>query len=58
MLNGFYRLVIAQSVAGGEREVIDLYFEEMVDALPNSRIIVAGESLDPTSPLVEGADPA
>lgn len=55
---GHCRLVAAQTVTGDDREVIDLYFEELTGPLATSRIIVADDALNPPSPLMESVDVA
>ena len=52
---GHYRLVAAQHVTGDDKEVIDLYFEPLTEALESSAILVADEALTPSTPLIETA---
>lgn len=52
---GHYRLIAAQSAAGHDEEVIDLYFEPLTKALERSAILVADEALNPPTPLIETA---
>jgi hypothetical protein len=52
----YYRLIAAQAVGADgldDREIIDLYFEELSAPLKFSRILVADAALDPPSPLLE-----
>jgi hypothetical protein len=52
---GNYRLVAAQRVTGDEEEAIDLFFELLTKPLERSAVLVAGQALNPPSPLIETA---
>jgi hypothetical protein len=55
LLPGSYRLVIAQTAIGDQREEIDLFFAPSTSAEPHSEIIMRDDELNPPSPLVETA---
>jgi hypothetical protein len=55
---GHYRLVAAQTVTADDREAIDLYFERLTEPLAKSRIVVADDALDASSPLLETSEVA
>jgi hypothetical protein len=56
--NGHYRLVAAQTVTSDDREGIDLYFEQLLEPLATSQIIIADDALHPPSPLLESVEVA
>jgi hypothetical protein len=55
---GRYRLVAAQRVVAEDQEEIDLYFEEVDEALATSRILRADDGLRPRMPLLESSEVA
>jgi hypothetical protein len=54
----YYRLVVAQRVVDDENQLIDLFFEPLVDQLKHSEVLVSDEDLDPSLPLMESAETA
>jgi len=54
--SGHYRLIAAQRAVGDDREVIDLYWEPLVEALKQSAILVADAELHPPTRLIETAE--
>jgi hypothetical protein len=53
-----YRLVVAQRLAGTNKEVIDIFFERLGEPLQQSKVIVADDQLDVPAVLVESAEVA
>jgi hypothetical protein len=50
---GFYRTLISQSIAGEERERIEIIFEKSESEVIQSAVLVADAGLDPPYPLME-----
>jgi hypothetical protein len=55
---GAYRLVAAQTMMGDDREVIDLYFEKLINPITKSQILVCDDALHPSSQILESAEVA
>lgn len=53
---GCYRLVAAQRVTGNQEEIIDLFFESLMNPLDRSTILVADDALNPPTTLLETAE--
>ena len=55
---GDYRLIAAQWATGDEEEMVDLFFEPLLQPLEQSSVLVSDGALNPQTPLLENAEVA